>query len=87
MAAGTTPKATFVKLYSARPAPEAHHTGNARNLLPKFCKSLRVGDNIIVWVCNAERAINPDENDSVAKVENFALQLDKGEVYSHKVQK
>ena len=36
VAAGTTPKASTVVMYSARPAPAAPHTRNARNPLPEF---------------------------------------------------
>jgi len=41
-----------------------------------------VRDNIIVRVHNGKRAINPDENYFVAKVEKVALQLDEGGVNS-----
>ena len=57
LAAGTTPKALTVKLYSARPAPEACHTWNARNHPQEFCSDLNVGNNIIVRVANEEGEI------------------------------
>ena len=41
-----------------------------------------MGDSIIVWVRNDKRAINPNEDYFVAKVEKNALQLDAGGVYS-----
>ena len=41
-----------------------------------------MGDSIIVWVRNDKRAINPNEDYFLAKVEKNALQLDAGGVYS-----
>ena len=69
LAAGTTPKASSVKLYSAQPASEARHTRNARNPSPQFCSSLNVGNNIIVLVSNEERENSPDEDYFVARIE------------------
>ena len=82
LGAGTTPRATTVKLYSARPAPAARHTRNARNPLPEFCASLSVRTNIIVRVSNEERAENLEEDYFVAKIEKRALKLDEAGVYS-----
>lgn len=82
LAAGTTPKARSVKLYSARPAPAARHTRNARNPLPEFCAGLTVGKNIIVRVSNEEREENLDEDYFVAKIEKRAVKLDEAGVYS-----
>jgi len=80
--AGTTPRTTHVKEYSARATPAACHTRNARNPLPEFCNGLSVRDNIIVRVHNDERANNPDEEHFVAKIEKKARKLDEGGVYS-----
>ena len=82
LAAGTTPKASTVVLYSASPAPAARHTRNARNPLPGFCASLSVGKNIIVRVSNEEREQNLDEDYFVAKIEKRAVELDEAGVYS-----
>ena len=80
--AGTAPRGTYVKLYSAHPTAEARHTRNSRNPLPEFCNSLKVRDNISVWVHNNERARNPNEDYFVAKIEKGARKLDEGGVYS-----
>ena len=80
--AGTTPKTTNAVLHSARPAPEACHTRNARNPLPGFCASLSIGNNIIAWVSKEEREENLDEDYFVAKIERSALKLDEAGVYS-----
>ena len=70
--AGTTPKASTVKLYPTQPAPKACHNRNARNPLPEFCSSLNIGNNIIVRVANKEREKNPDEDYFFAKIEEGA---------------
>ena len=80
--AGTTPRGIYVKLYSARPTPEARHTRNFRNPLPEFCNSLKVRDNIIVRVHDNERARNWNEDYFVANIEKGARKLDEGGVYS-----
>ena len=80
LAAGTTPKASTVVLYSARPTPAARHTRNARNPPPEFCNSLSVGNNITVRVSNEEREDNSDEDYFVAKIEKRAKKLDEAGV-------
>ena len=77
-----TARATTVKLQSARPAPEARHTRNARNPLPEFCEELSIGDNIIVRVSKEEKADNPDEEYFVAKIEEKAVKLEEAGTYS-----
>jgi len=74
--AGTTPKATSVKLQSARPAPASRHTRNARNPLPEFCEKLKVGENIIARIAEEEKSYNPDEEYFVAKIEERAKKLE-----------
>ena len=82
LAAGTTPKATTKKLYSARPAPAARHTRNNRNPLPEFCMSLNVGMNVIVRISKEEKDDYLDEDYFVAKIERRAIKLDEAGVYS-----
>ena len=83
LAAGTTPNVSTVKLYSARPAPEARHTRNARNPLPEFCSSLNIGNSIIVRSANKEEGEkNPDEDYFVVRIEEGAPKLDEAGVYS-----
>ena len=69
-------------LHFARPNTSACHTRNARNPLPKFSASLRVGKNFIVRVSNEERDDNPDEEPFVAKVEEKATKPEVDGVYS-----
>ena len=80
--AGTSPRALNFVLLPAWPTPEAQYTRNARNVLPEFCRKLKVGDNSIVCVANEERLINPDEEHFVAKIYQDALQLDEAGIYS-----
>ena len=80
--AGTTPRATIVKLYTARPTPEARQLRGSRNPTPEFCNSLSARRNVIVRVSNDERANNPNEDYFVAKIEKKALKLNAGGVYS-----
>ena len=82
LAAGTTPRATIVKLYSARPTPSARHTRNARNPRPEFCTGLKIGENVIVRASQEERNLNLNEDYFVAKIERKAKKLDEGGMYS-----
>ena len=68
--------ATAVVLQSFRPALDTHHTWNVRNPLLGFCEGLSVGDNILVWVSEEEKADNPDEEYGVAKIEQKAMNLE-----------
>jgi hypothetical protein len=80
--AGATPQATIEVIEPQRQAPEARHTRNARNPLPEFCRGLKVGENVIVRVSAEERALNPNEEYFVAKIEEKAKQLEEGGVHS-----
>ena len=67
--AGTTPRAHTEAVHPACPAPASCYTQNAR-------KRLSLGKNIIVQVCNEERADNPDEDYFVGKVEEKAMKVE-----------
>ena len=82
LAAGTTPRATTVKLYSARPTLAARHTRNARNPRPDFCTGLKIGGNVIVRASKEERNLNLNEDYFVAKIERKAAKLDEAGMYS-----
>ena len=82
LSAGTTPRATAVKLCASGPTPAARHTRNARNPLPSFCEESTIGQNVIVRVRDDERATNPDEDYFVGKIEKKPLKLDKDGTYS-----
>ena len=82
LSAGTTPRATAVKLCASGPTPAARHTRNARNPLPSFCEELTIGQNVIVRVRDDERATNPDEDYFVGKIEKKPLKLDEDGTYS-----
>ena len=79
---GTTPRATCVVLLSARPTLSYCHTRNVRNPLTEFCKGLKIGKNIIIWVSNEEKEDNQDVNYFVAKIEVRELKLEGDGTYS-----
>lgn len=79
---GATPRGTQVVIKPLRETAEKRHTRNARNPLPDFCRRLEIGSNVIVRVSSDEREDNPDEDYFVAKIEEKAVQLDEGGVYS-----
>ena len=79
--AGTTPRASTVVLKTACPAPASRHTRNARNPLPEFCRGLKVGKNIVVWVSNEEKEANQDKDYFVAKIGERAVKLEEDGTY------
>ena len=79
---GTVPAGSTIRLDPAQPSPEARHTRNARNPLPDFCTGLKIGNNVVARIAEEERAINPDEEYFVAKVEVRAKKIDKAGFYS-----
>jgi hypothetical protein len=82
LTAGTTPRGTSIVIPPLQQTQEARHTRNARNPLPEFCESLKIGTNVVVRVSAEERSENPDEEYFVAKIEEKAKKLEEDGVYS-----
>ena len=80
--AGIISPGSTLRLESAQLSAEARHTRNARNPLPEFCTGLKIGSNVVAQIAEEERAMNPDEEYFVAKIEGRAKKIDKAGFYS-----
>ena len=49
--------------------------------MPRFCRKLKVGDNVIVRVANEDRLLNPKEDYFCVKMDEKAVQLDEAGTY------
>ena len=80
--AGIISPGSTLRLESAQLSAEARHTRNARNPLPEFCTGLKIGSNVVARIAEEERAMNPNEEYFVAKIEGRAKKTDKAGFYS-----